>query len=68
MNQESQETVSTKVTTDFMDAKKSFDEISAGRFCVMAMGSLSPDEFEEFISIYNTIIERRNLQNEPISY
>ena len=46
--------------------KKSFDEISLARCCVMAAASLNPDEFGEFILVHNILVDRRKLQNEKI--
>lgn len=34
---------------------------------VMAEESLDPEEFDSFIKIYNTLIERRRLQNKKIT-
>jgi hypothetical protein len=57
-----------KIEQDFKDPKKSFDEISLARCCVMATESLNPEEFDAFILAHNTLIERRRLQNEKINY
>lgn len=59
---------STKVSSDMTNPKKSFDEISLARCCVMATESLNPEEFDHFIKAHNTLIERRRLQNEIIKY
>jgi len=56
----------TEVTTNLKDPKKSFDEISLARCCVMATESLNPEEFEIFMNIHNVLIDRRKLQNDKI--
>jgi hypothetical protein len=59
---------STEITTNMEDPKKSFDEISLARCCVMATESLNPEEFDNFLTAYNALIDRRRLQNEKISH
>ena len=56
----------TNITTDFKDPKKSFDEITLARCCVMATESLNPEQFESFMEVYNILVNRRRLQNELI--
>jgi hypothetical protein len=58
----------TKITTDFKDPKKAFDEVALARCCVMATESLNPEEFDYFIKIHNVLIKRRELQNDVIKY
>jgi hypothetical protein len=58
--------IDTTITTDMKDPKKSFDAISLARCCQMAMESLNPEEFEAFIVVHDTLIERRNMQNKGI--
>ncbi|MBF0229186.1 MAG: hypothetical protein HQK63_06285 [Desulfamplus sp.] len=59
---------STKITTDMVNPKQSFDEISLARVCVMATESLNPEEFDHFIIAHNILIERRKLTNDRIVY
>jgi len=56
----------TNITTDLKDPKKSFDEISLARCCVMATESLHTDEFDAFMKAHNILIKRRGLQNDII--
>jgi len=57
----------TKITINLKDHKKSLDELSLARCCVMATESLNPEEFESFTLAYNVLIERRQLQNDVIA-
>lgn len=50
------------------DPKKSFDEISLARCCVMATESLCPEDFDHFIKAHNVLAEVRGLQNDMINY
>ena len=56
----------TNISLNMENPKKSFDEITLARCCVMAAESLNPEEFDKFIIVYNTLIERRLLQNKSI--
>jgi len=59
--------IDTKISLNMENAKKSFDEVCLARCCVMATESLNPEEFDSFIVAYNTLAERRTLQNKPIA-
>lgn len=58
--------IDTKIVPDFKDPKRSFDEISLARCCVMATESLNPQEFDAFMFVHNVLIKRRHLQNKEI--
>jgi len=58
----------TNISLNMENAEKSFDEICLARCCVIATESLNPEEFDKFIIIYNTLVERRTLQNKPIIF
>jgi hypothetical protein len=60
--------IDTNISLNMENPKKSFDEVCLARCCVIATESLNPEEFDSFIVAYNTLIERRTLQNKPISY
>ena len=60
--------VNTKIISNFVDPKRSFDEVSLARCCVMATESLGPDEFDAWVIVYNFLIDRRRLQNEKITF
>jgi len=55
------------ITVNCEDPKKTFDEIALKRCSIMAHQSLNPDEFEAFMGLHNALIERRKLQNQPIT-
>lgn len=60
--------LSTEIKTNMEDPKKSFEEISLARCCVMATESLNPEEFDKFFTAHNALIDRRRLQHEKISH
>jgi hypothetical protein len=55
--------IDTRITTDLVDPKRSFDEIALGRCCAMALASLNPEEFDLFVRVHNVLVERRGLGN-----
>ena len=57
----------TIVTTNVVDAKKAFDEVSLARVYVMATESLNPDEFDAFEKAFRPLCERRKLGIEAIA-
>ena len=60
--------IDTRIVSNFIDPKRSFDEVSIARCCVMATESLGPDEFDDWTKVHNLLIERRRLQNEKITF